>query len=203
MNQPTSSANQPAAQTIAHPTRNLLLLAVAFVLGIGCTRWFRFSSAALNYAFGFCILCVPFLALRPLRQLPRISKVFGFVLISPLLILCILMALMMATCDFDLHPYTKGSCLQELQRVEQIGYTVRLIQDECGGPLTGTAVAVEQRMRLLPGLYVVRNVDYIDRAYEGRLTVIGANEIQVHIPKGYGLPAGIDRTYTLKRYVYF
>ena len=122
---------------------------------------------------------------------------------KPLLILCVLMTLMMATCDFDLHPYSKGSCLQELQRVEQTGYTVRLIQDECGGPLTGTAVAVEQRMRLLPGLYVIKNVDYIDRAYEGRITVIEANEIHVQIPKGYGLPAGLERTYTLKRHVYF
>jgi len=190
-------------QLRAHPFRNLLLLAIVFVLGIGCTRWFRFSSAALNYIFGFCVLCVPFLALRPLLQLPRISKVFGFVLISPLLMLCILMALMMTTCGFDLHPYAKGSCLQELQRVEQIGYTVRLIQDECGGPLTGTAVAIEQRIRLLPGLYVVRNVDYIDSASEGRLTVIGPNQVQVHIPKGYGLPGDIDRTYALKRHVYF
>ena len=82
---------------------------------------------------------------------------------KPFLILCIFMALMTATCDFDLHPYTKGSCPQELQRVEQIGYTVRLIQDECGGALTGTAAAVEQWMRLLPGLYVVRSVDYIER----------------------------------------
>lgn len=195
--------DQRAAQSGAHPIRNLLLLGIAFVLGLGCTRWFRFSSAALNYAFGFSLLCVPFLALRPLLQLPRISKVFGFVLISPLWILCVLMTLMMATCDFDLHPYSKGSCLQELQQVEQTGYTVRLIQDECGGALTGTAVAIEQRMRLLPGLYVVRNVDYIDRAYEGRITVIGANEIYVQIPKGYGLPADIDRTYTLKRHVYF
>ncbi len=195
--------NQPATQASSHPIRNLLLLAIAFVLGIGCTRWFRFSAAALNYIFGFCILCLPFLALVPLQRLPRISKVCGFVLISPLLILCILMILMMATCDFDLHPYAKGSCLQELQRVEQIGYSVRLIQDECGGPLTGTAVAVEQRMRLLPGLYVVRNIDYIDRASEGRLTVVGANEIHVHVPEGYGLPEAIDRTYALKRHVYF
>jgi hypothetical protein len=195
--------DQRAPQSSAHPIRNLLWLAFAFVLGIGCTRWFRFSNAGLNYAFGFCVLCVPFLALRPLLQLPRISKVFGIVLISPLLILCVLMTLMMATCDFDLHPYSKGSCLQELQRVEQTGYTVRLIQDECGGPLTGTAVAVEQRMRLLPGLYVIKNVDYIDRAYEGRITVIEANEIHVQIPKGYGLPAGLERTYTLKRHVYF
>jgi hypothetical protein len=195
--------DQRAAQSGAHPIRNLLLLAISFVLGIGCTRWFIFSSAALNYAFGFCVLCVPFLALHPLLQLPRISRVFGFVLISPLLILCALLTLMMATCDFDLHPYSKGSCLQELQRVEQTGYTVRLIQDECGGPLTGTAIAIEQRMRLLPGLYVVRNLDYIERAYKGRITVIGANEIHVQIPKGYGLPAGIDRTYTLKRHVYF
>jgi hypothetical protein len=195
--------DQLTAQSSAHPIRNLLLFAIAFVLGIGCTHWFRFSSAALNYAFGFGVLCLPFLALRPLLQLPRISRVFGFVLISPLLILCILMALMMSTCDFDLHPYSKGSCLQELQRIEQTGYTVRLIQDECGGALTGTAVGVEQRMRLLPGLYVIRNVGYIDRAYEGRITAVGANEIQVHIPNGYGLPEAIDRTYTLKRYVYF
>jgi hypothetical protein len=195
--------HQSAAQTSENPIRNLVFLGIAFILGIGCTRWFRFSSAALNYTFGFCLLCVPFLALRPLQQLPRISRVVGFVLISPLLILCILMTLMMATCDFDLHPYSKGSCLQELQRVEQVGYTVRLILDECGGALTGTAVVVEQRMRLLPGLYVFRNVDYIDRAYEGRLTVMGTNEIQVHIPKGCGLTADIDRTYTLRRHVYF
>jgi hypothetical protein len=192
-----------AGQSRKHAIRNLLLLAAAFVVGIGCTRWFRFSSPALNYAFGFGLLCVPFLAFRPLLQLPRIAKVLGIVTISPLLILCMLMAFTMATCDFDLHPYSKGSCLQDLQRVEQGGYTIHLIQDECGGPLTGTAIKIEQRMRILPGLYVVRNVDYIDRAAEGQITAVGANEIHVHIPKEYGLPEGIERTYALKRHVYF
>jgi hypothetical protein len=185
--------DRSASQSVAHPIRSLLLLASTFALGFGCTQWFRFSSAASSYTFGFCLLCVPFLALGPLLQLPRISKVIGFVVISPLLVLCLLTVLVAATCDFDLHPYSKGSCLQELQRVEQAGYTVRLIKDECGGALTGVAVAVEQRARLLPGLYVVRTVDYVDRAYEGQITAVGSNEIQVHIPKGYGLPLGIDR----------
>jgi hypothetical protein len=58
-------------------------------------------------------------------------------------------------------------------------------------------------MLFLPGLYVIRTIDYIDRAYEGRITIAGANEIQIHIPKGPSWSSDTDRTYTLKRHVYF
>jgi len=196
-------SGQPAAPSNSHPVRNLLFLGLAFLLGIGCCRWFRFSSAELNYAFAMGVLCIPFIALRPLWQFSRIARVFGYVLISPLLLLSVLMLVTMATCDFDLHPYGKERCLPELGRIEQNGYTVHLIQDLCGGPLTGVALKVEQRMLFLPGLYVIRTIDYIDGAYEGRITVAGASAIQLHIPKGPSWSSDTDRTYGLKRHVYF
>jgi len=196
-------SGQPAVPTNSHPVRNLLFLGLAFLLGIGCFRWFRFSSAGLNYAFTAGVLCIPFIALRQLRQFSRVAKAFGYVLISPLLLLCVLMLVMMATCDFDLHPYGKENCLPELGSIEQDGYTVHLIRDLCGGPLTGVALKVEQRRLFLPGLYVIRTIDYIDGAYEGRITVAGASAIQLHIPKGPSWSSDTDRTYGLKRHVYF
>ena len=109
-------------------------------------------------------------------------------------------------CDFDLHPYSKGSCMQELGAIEQNGYSVHFIRDGCGGAAQNFILDIEQRALVLPGLYLVRPVDAFDGAYEGRMTSAGANSIRVQIPKGVegsGWNKEIDRTYTLKKHVYF
>jgi hypothetical protein len=104
--------SQRAVPSNSHPVRNLFFLGLAFLIGIGCCRSFRFSSAGLNYAFATVALCIPFIALRPLWKVSRIARVFGYVLVTPLLLLCVLMLVMMTTCDFDLTPTAKRIAFQ-------------------------------------------------------------------------------------------
>jgi len=67
-------------------------------------------------------------------------------------------------------------------------------------------MTVVQRRPVLPGLYLFRVVDLFDDAYEGKIRPVSANQIQLPIPRGVEgsyWTREIDRTYTLKRYVYF
>lgn len=193
-------------QSKSHPIRNLLILTLAFVGGLECFQLFRFTLPVLNYAFRWAVLCIPFVSLRPVAQLSRIPKVIGFVLVSPLLLFSLLMILASVSCDFDLRPYSKNSCLQELDRIEKDGYSVHLIRDGCGGAMVSFSLSIEQRRQLLPGLYVFRSIDFFDNAYEGTIVSVGENQIHIHVPKGVegsGWNREVDRTYMLKPHVYF
>jgi hypothetical protein len=186
--------------------RHLLLLGMLFVVGLGCCRVFRFTLPLLNHVFVVGVLCIPILALRNLSQLSRIPKVIGFVFLIPLALFSLLMILVaMGSVACEMHPLNKG-CLQELENIERNGYSVHLMLDECGGVIGGRILTVEQRRPLLPGIYLFRLVDLFDEAYEGEMTPISANQIHLHIPmgvKGSFWTQEIDRTYTLKRYLYF
>ncbi|MGA8273940.1 MAG: hypothetical protein WB919_20420 [Candidatus Sulfotelmatobacter sp.] len=201
------SASQIAGQTKTHPGRSLILLGCAFLLAYGCIRIFSSSNTAFNHFFVLGWLSIPFIALRPLSQLPRLSKWIGFVLVTPLLLLCLVMCLITVTCDFYLHPYGKDSCLEELGKIEQNGYSVHLVHDRgCGGALDSGSLDVEQRKTIFPGLYLVRSIAYFDGAYEGQITQSGSSAIHVHVPKGAEgsiWHQEVDRTYMLKRYLYF
>lgn len=190
----------------SHAIHHLLRLGVLFVLGFGCMRVFRFTIPVLNYVFAVGVLCIPFLALRPLSQLAKIPKVIGFIFLSPLAFLSLFMIFaIIVSVACDLNPLNKG-CLQELGRIERDGYSVHLILDECGGAIGSRMLTVEQRRPVLPGLYLFRSVDLFEDAYEGTMTAISANQIQIHIPKGVKgsyWTREVDRTYTLNRYVYF
>jgi hypothetical protein len=96
--------------------------------------------------------------------------------------------------------------LQELDRIEKGGYSVHLIRDGCGGASQSFMLDIEQRRRLLPGLYMFRSIDGFDSAYEGMMTAVGDNQIHIHISKGVegsGWNRDVDRTYTLKPHLYF
>jgi hypothetical protein len=188
------------------PDRSLVLLGLAFIAGVVCSRRLRFTQPLLNEFFVVAVLALPFLALRPLSQLPRIPKVIGKIALTPVLILSFLLALGFAACgDLQLRP-GKESCMQEVARVDQTSYSVHVLSDTCGGPTVGVTLLVEQRMPLLPGLYLVRAVEVFDGASEGNLTVVGPNRIRVQIPKGVegsNCDQKIVRVYQLKPHVYF
>jgi hypothetical protein len=159
-----------------------------------------------NELFGAAVLSIPFLALRPLSQLSRIPKVIGRIALTPILLLAVMIALSFVACgDLQLRPQQK-SCMEELGRVDQHGYSVQLVLDGCGGAVVGFMIFLDQQMPLLPGLYVKRSLDAFDGAYQGSLTVAGPNEVRVQIPKGVegsGWHQEIDRVYRLKPHVYF
>lgn len=199
---PDSPVKPPSSRAIRH----LFYLGIALVLGFACCEFFRFTVAALNYVFGASVLCIPFAALRPVSRLSRIPKVIGFVLISPVLLLSLLMMLFSVSCDFDLHPYTGNSCLQDLETIEEGACSVHLILDGCGGATQSYMLEVEQRRMLVRGLYAFRSIEMFDSAYEGTMTSLGPNQIRVQIPKGVdgsGWYRDVDKTYTLRPHLYF
>lgn len=130
----------------------------------------------------------------------------GLILVSPILLLSLLAIVASASCDFDLHPYTQSSCLQELGKIERNRYSVHLIRDGCGGATEPFTLYIEQRRKVVPGLYVFRSIDGFERAYEGTMTAVGDNQIHIHVPKGVegsGWNREVDKTYSLKPHVYF
>jgi hypothetical protein len=196
------SENDATAGPQPRPVRNLVLLGLAFIAGLVCWRCLWFTQPLLNAFFVVAVLALPFLALRPLSQLPGIPKVIGRIALTPVLILSPLLALVFVACGDLQHRLSKESCLQEVARIDQAGYSVHLLYDLCGGPAVGVTLFAEQRMPLLPGLYFVRSVDVFDEASEGNLSVVGPNQVRVQIPRS-SWHQEIDRVYHLKPHVYF
>lgn len=178
------------------------MLALAFIAGATCTQCFRFTHPVPNELFGAAVLSVPFLALRPLSQLPRIPKIIGRIAVVPFLLFSLLTALTFVACgDLQLHR-GRRSCMEELGKVDQPGYSVQLVRDGCGGAAVSFMLLVQQRMPLLPGLYVIRSVDILDDTYEGNLTAVAPDRIRLQV-EGSSWHQQIDRVYQLKRHVYF
>jgi hypothetical protein len=200
------SENDATTDPQPRPVHKLVLLGLAFIAGLVCWRCLWFTQPLLNAFFVVAVLALPFLALRPLSQLPRIPKVIGRIALTPVLILSLLLALVFVACGDLQHRLGKESCVQEVARIDQTGYSVHLLSDLCSGPAVGVTLLVEQRMPLLPGLYLVRSVDVFDEASEGNLTVVGPNQIRVQVPKGVegsNCDQRIVRVYQLKPHVYF
>ena len=184
------------------PTRRLLILALVFIAGAACTQCLRFTHPVPNELFGAAVLSVPFLALRPLSQLPRIPKIIGRIAVVPFLLFSLLTALTFVACgDLQLHR-DRQSCMEELGKVDQPGYSVQLVRDGCGGAAVSFMLLVQQRMPLFPGLYVIRSVDILDDTYEGNLTAVAPDRIRLQV-EGSSWHQQIDRVYQLKRHVYF
>lgn len=120
----------------------------------------------------------------------------------PLLTVSLICLLITVTCD--------GSALvmhrelrRELATVEAERYSVHLLwQETTGGAVGPHGVGLEQRMFILPGLYLVRYVDYFEGAQQGSLALEGGNRVRVHIPKS-AMNAEVNRVYPLKPRVYF
>jgi hypothetical protein len=180
-------------------------------------RLFRFTFPALNYIFVAAVMSVPFFALRHILNLPRIPRVLACIAIFPVLGLILLMTLFSLTCspEIEWRHYSKGSCIQEVARVQQQGYSVHLLHD-CGfGAPVSDSAWLEQRRPLIPGLYLRRVLDDFDPYYgdhQAALTTIAVNRVRLQIPVGLagtaegrltGNLAAVDRVYELKRHVYF
>jgi len=185
-----------------NPTRQLVVLAALIPLGYLCIRTVRFTNDLLNLAFLCAFFLIPFLAVGPVRRLRRWSKVFSTIALVPLLAFSSLGLLAMATCDV---PAAVGhrELSRELSTVRLGLYSVHLLwQETAGGAVGPHGVGLEQRMFIVPGLYLVKHLDYFEGAYEGSLTVEGVDKIRLYIPKTT-FHQEINRVYLLKRRVYF
>jgi hypothetical protein len=186
------------------PLRLLAVLVLVFLVGIGCTRVFQFTLPLLNYMFVAALLCFPFTAIRPLSQLSRWPRLAGFILLVPLLLICVLLMVISLSCGrLELHHGRADSAIQVVDSVEQDGYTVHLLWD-IGPPVGSTLLWVEQEKLIVPGLQFVRIVDTFDGENpSGKLTSEGMSTIRLRIPPTTYCPEEINRVYRLKRWVYF
>jgi len=190
--------------------RRLLLPILSFAIGIAFTQFLQFTTPLLNYLFVAAILPLPFLAIRPLLRFSRMGKVIGSVFLIPVLLADLLfgvwfLLVLTLSPSVELHHYRTDSCIHELAKIDEKRYSVHLLRDCGGGAPVSFTVWIEQRMPLLPGLYVVREIDSFYGAYEGTLSIVDRNSVRLQIPvgiEGSGWMEAIDRTYQLKRYVY-
>jgi len=182
----------------------LQLLVVAALMAVSylCIRTLRFTNDGLDVAFVCLFFLLPFLAIRPVLRLRRWPKVAAAIFLVPLLTLSLLCLLFTVTCDIP-AVVERRELRRELGSVRQGHYSVHLLwQETAGGALGSHGVALEQRMFVFPGLYVVRHLDYFEGASEGSLSAGGADKVKVHIPKSDSHQE-IDQVYSLKRRVYF
>src|ERR1035438_10027149 len=84
-------------------TRNsvlqLLVLAALLVIGYTVVHALRFTVGALNFIFECAYYIIPLLAIRPVLRLRRRPKIFGLILLTPLLLLSLF--LLLGTVVFD------------------------------------------------------------------------------------------------------
>ena len=57
-------------------------------------------------------------------------------------------------------------------------------------------------MFIVPGVYVVRHLDYFEGVHEASLAAEDGDKVRVHIPKS-DMQQEVDRVYSLKPRVYF
>lgn len=180
----------------------LLILAALMALGYLCIRTLRFTNDFLNVAFVCSFLLIPLLAVRPMLRLGGWPKLVTAILLAPLLVLSLLFLLFTVSCDVP-AVIEHLELSRELAYIQQGRYTVHLLWERsAGGAIGSHGVVLEQRMSILPGLYVVKDLDYFEGAHEGSLSTDAAEKVMLHIPQ-YGMHQEVDRVYSLKPRVYF
>jgi hypothetical protein len=183
------------------PLRQLLVVAAIIVFGYACIQTLRFTVGSLNSIFVCVWLLVPFLAIRPVFRLRRWPRICGLVLLTPLLLLSSLLLVGKVVFDGFLGFSERAQALQTFQ----LGSSTIQLQDyENGGAVGVHGLNLEQRRLIVPGLFVVRSVDFFDDAREGTLFVEGPYRVRVHARGNYyNNDYEVDRDYTLKPWVYF
>jgi hypothetical protein len=189
----------------SNPVRCLIVLAALAVLMYLCTRTFRFTHDGLNIAFGCVFLLLPFSAIKPALRLPRWGKITTLALLAPVLTFSLLGLSAMVACDIpDAVRHVQLS--RELSTLQHGEYSVHLAWKETAGGAVGPhGVSLEQRRSILPGIYLVKSLDYFEGASKGTLSWAGADRVALFIPTaGYDQnQKNIEREYSLKPWLYF
>jgi hypothetical protein len=182
--------------------RRLLVFAAVMSLAYLCIRTLRFTNNFFNVAFVCSFFLIPFLAAREALRLGGWLKVVTTTLLVPVLAVSMLSLLLTVSCDLP-AVVEHREMSRQLACVQQGNYSVHLLWEETGGGALGPhGVAVEQRMSIVPGLYMVKLLDYFESASHGSLSAEGADIIRLHIPKS-NEHEEVNRVYQLKRRVYW
>jgi len=189
----------------SNPVRRLVILATLAVFMYLCTGAFRFTHHGLNLAFVCLFLSIPFFAIKPALRLPRWAKITTLTLLTPMLAFSVLGLLGMAACDIP-DAVKHVQLTRELCSLQHGEYTVRLSWDEtAGGAIGPHGISLEQRRGILPGIYLVKSLDYFEGASEGTLSWAGADRVALYIPIAgyYQNQKNVRREYSLKPWLYF
>jgi hypothetical protein len=181
--------------------RQLMVIAALMVIGYVCIRTLSTTVATLNFTFVSAFYAVPFLAVRPVLRLRRKPRMWGLILLTPLLLLSLFLLLGKLVFDGLLGGSERTEPLQTFQLGRS---TIQLQRYENGGAVGVRGLNLEQRRLVLPGLYLVRSVDFFDYAKEGNLSVEGPYKVRVHARGDYySYDHEIDKEHILKPWIYF
>ena len=190
-----------STKAVGKSVRQLLVIAALMVIGYICTRTLRFTVDVLNLIFHCVVYAIPLLAIRPVLRLHRRPRIWGLILLSPLLLLSAFLLLFTIVFEGLLGPSERREPLQTFQ---QGSSTIELQNYENGGSVGVHGLNLEQRRLIVPGLYMVKSVDFFDSAKEGTLSVEGPYTVRVHAKGNYDSnDYQVDKTYHLKPWVYF
>jgi hypothetical protein len=183
------------AEFRTHPRRSILqLLLIVALMGIVYTAMhmldFRLRVLNVLLQCAFCLL--PFLAIQPVRRFQPRPRFYGLILLAPLL--C------MSACVGTFAVGSDEPLTEPLQTFQEGDGTVQLQRYENGGAIGVHGINLEQRRLIVPGLFLVRSVDFFDFAYEGTLTSEGPYRVRVHAK---GSKYEVDKVYSLKPWIYF
>jgi hypothetical protein len=171
------------------------------VIGYTCIHTLHFTVGALNLIFVCTFFAVPILAIPPVLRLRRQARIWGLILLTPLLLLSSF--LLLGTVVFD-GMLGGSERTQPLQSFQMGSSTIQLQKYESGGAVGVRGLNLEQRRLIVPGLYMVRSVDFFDYAKEGTLSVEAPNRVRVHAKGSYiSNDSEVDKVYSLKPWIYF
>lgn len=189
----------------SRPVRRFAFLVALAVFMYLCMGTFRFTHHGLNLAFGCLFLLLPFFAIKPALRLPRWQKIAAFMVLTPMLAFSVLGLTGMAACDIP-DAVNHAQLSRELCTLQHGEYSVHLAWEEtAGGAIGPHGVSLEQRRGLLPGMYLVKTLDYFEGASEGTLSWAGKDRVSLYIPVAgyYQNQMNIRREYSLKSWLYF
>jgi hypothetical protein len=171
-------------------------------IGYLFTRTLRFTNGALNLTFVCLFLLLPFFAINPVRRLRRWSKLAALMFLVPLLAISMVCLLLTATCEIP-AVVERREMSREVATLRMEHCTVDLLwQETAGGAVGWHGLGLEQRMVVVPGLYLVKHLDDFEEVNKGSLALEGADKVRLRIPQS-GSHQEVDKVYALKRRVYF
>jgi hypothetical protein len=182
--------------------KRLSIVAALMAIGYLFTRTLRFTNEALNLSFVCLFFLLPFFAINPVLRLRRWPKLAALIFLVPLLAISMVCLLVTATCEIP-AVVERRELSREVATLRMEHCTVHLLWKETAGGAVGWhGLGLEQRMVVVPGLYLVKHLDDFEGVNKGSLALEGADKVRLRIPKS-GSHEEVDKVYALKRRVYF
>jgi hypothetical protein len=184
------------------PIRQFLVVILGMAGMYLCSRILRFTNNGLNIVFLCIFFLLPFLLMRVARRLRGRTRTLTTLFLVPALGISLVFLFSVAIFDIP-AAVVHRQLSRELSTLQQGRYSVHLAWEEtAGGALGPHGLSLEQRMRILPGLYFVKSLDYFEGVSGGNLSSAGADRIKLHVSGTAKQPA-VDRFYSLKPWLYF